>query len=138
MYGGPRFLLDINGKEIKVKAGDPLDINVPWEGYPVPTAEWIKDGATPLKADPLVKIESDAAHTQLLIPSSRRSDSGNYTINAKNDYGDATATVKVTVIDKPSPPEGPIEYPRTTKSSIQLQWKPPKDTGGTEITGKGR
>lgn len=135
MYGPPRFLLDFDGKDIKVKAGDPLDLDVPWEGYPTPTAEWIKDGSTPLKTVPTVKIESDEKHTQMLIPSSRRSDSGKYTINAKNDYGDATATCNVTVIDKPGPPEGPIEYPRITKSSVQLQWKPPKDTGNADITG---
>ena len=35
--------------------------------------------------------------------------------------------------DKPSPPEGPLEAIETTPNSISLQWKPPKDNGGSRI-----
>lgn len=35
---------------------------------------------------------------RLLIPSSKRGDSGEYTVHAKNDYGEAEAKLKVTVI----------------------------------------
>ena len=58
-----------------------------------------------------------------------------YNIKASNQYGDAQANVKVTVIDRPSEPEGPLEYPTTSKHTVTLQWKPPKDDGGTEIVG---
>lgn len=135
MFEAPKFLLDIDGKDIKIKAGEPLDINIPMVGTPTPTVEWTKDDA-PVRQIPTITITSDDDHTQLLIPSSKRGDSGKYTISAKNEYGEANATVNVTVIDKPSAPEGPLEYPRVTKTSVQLQWKPPKDAGGTDITGK--
>lgn len=36
--------------------------------------------------------------------------------------------------DTPQPPEGPLTPSNVTKSSCQLQWRPPKDDGGSDIT----
>jgi hypothetical protein len=38
------------------------------------------------------------------------------------------------ISDRPSPPEGPLEYEEITGSSVTVSWKPPKDNGGSEIT----
>jgi hypothetical protein len=35
--------------------------------------------------------------------------------------------------DKPSAPEGPLEAIETTPNAITLQWKAPKDSGGSRI-----
>jgi len=35
--------------------------------------------------------------------------------------------------DKPSAPQGPLEAVETTPNAIKLQWKPPKDDGGSKI-----
>ena len=35
--------------------------------------------------------------------------------------------------DKPSAPEGPLEAIDTRPDSITLEWKPPKDNGGSKI-----
>ena len=35
--------------------------------------------------------------------------------------------------DKPSAPQGPLEVLGTTPTAITLQWKPPKDNGGSPI-----
>jgi hypothetical protein len=37
-------------------------------------------------------------------------------------------------LDRPGPPEGPLEYEEITSSSVTLSWKPPKDNGGSDIT----
>lgn len=37
-------------------------------------------------------------------------------------------------IDVPQPPEGPLTPSEITKSSCLLQWRPPRDNGGSEIT----
>lgn len=37
------------------------------------------------------------------------------------------------VSDKPSSPEGPLEVLETTPTAITLEWKPPKDNGGSKI-----
>ena len=35
--------------------------------------------------------------------------------------------------DAPSAPQGPLEATETTPTAITLQWKPPKDDGGSKI-----
>jgi len=77
-----------------VKAGEPLDINVPMVGSPTPTVEWQKDGIAVRQTHALT-VESDDDHTRMLIPVSKRSDSGPYTIVAKNNLGEARADIKV-------------------------------------------
>ena len=37
------------------------------------------------------------------------------------------------MLDKPSAPQGPLEVLGTTPTEITLQWKPPKDNGGSPI-----
>lgn len=125
----PAFELDIDGKEIRVRVGDPLDLTIPYVGAPKPEIKWTKDG------QPLSGIETTADTTRLYIPSSRRSDGGQCKIEASNSEGRCEARVLIRVIDKPDPPEGPMTYPAATRNTITVAWKAPKDDGGSEITG---
>jgi len=43
----------LGGREIRVRAGDPLKIDVPISGAPTPTVAWQKDGK-PLEDSPRV------------------------------------------------------------------------------------
>lgn len=72
--------------------------------------------------------------TRLKVIDAKRGDSGVYTITAKNINGKDSATVNITILDVPSPPEGPLRADNVTKSNLTLKWKPPKDDGGSEIT----
>lgn len=56
-----------------------------------------------------VKVEQENYHSKLQIRGTERENSGVYTVKATNVNGQDTVTVKVTVIDKPSAPEGPLE-----------------------------
>ena len=38
-------------------------------------------------------------------------------------------------VDKPSPPQGPLEALETSPTAITVQWKPPLDDGGAKIKG---
>lgn len=38
------------------------------------------------------------------------------------------------ILDRPAPPQGPIEYEEVTAQSVTLSWKAPKDNGGSELT----
>lgn len=40
----PKFELDIDGKEIRVRSGDPIDLCIPYVGSPNPEIKWTKDG----------------------------------------------------------------------------------------------
>ncbi|MCP9266046.1 Twitchin [Dirofilaria immitis] len=129
MFQAPLFDIDINGKEFRVRAGEPLDINIPYTASPKPNISWVKNGRT------LNDVETDDSKTRLYIKESKRSDSGKCTITASNSYGDIEATIKISVLDRPGPPEGPLAYPETSRHSVTLRWRPPEDDGGSEITG---
>ncbi len=80
-----------------------------------------------------VKITNEDYNTRLRITDARRADSGEYKLVAKNINGKDTATVFVTVLDVPTPPEGPLKDSDVTKNSMVLSWRAPRDDGGSEI-----
>jgi hypothetical protein len=82
------------------------------------------------------QLESDDVHAKLHKPSAKRSDTGKYKVQLKNDSGEDECDIDVIVLDKPGVPEGPLETTETTKDSVSLQWKPPKENGGGDITGR--
>ncbi|KAE9421213.1 hypothetical protein Angca_004091, partial [Angiostrongylus cantonensis] len=128
MFEAPGFDLDIDGKEFRVKVGEPLDITIPMHGSPQPEVKWTKEGID------LPGVETTDSQTRLLIKSSRKSDNGSLKIKASNECGVAEANIKITVIDRPGAPEG-LSYDDITKHSCVLKWVPPKDDGGSEVIG---
>lgn len=45
-----------------------------------------------------------------------------------------TLLTQVLVVDRPSPPQGPMEATDITPDTCTLSWKPPLDDGGSPIT----
>ncbi|CAH1103156.1 unnamed protein product [Psylliodes chrysocephalus] len=119
--------------DLKIKVGATIEYNVPVIGEPPPTKEW-KHKEDVLFNNDRVKIVNEDYKTSIKIIDAKRSDSGPYTLTIKNSNGRDEATVKVTVLDVPTPPEGPLKADNITKSSMTLHWKPPKDNGGSEIS----
>lgn len=119
-------------KDIKIKAGTPLVIDVPYESEPEPTATW-KAGDVSLKPSDRVELKQKEGHVTLRIERSERGDSGPYTITLENGMGKDKATINVTVLDVPSEPEGPLKISDVHKTGCKLDWKPPADDGGNEI-----
>uniref|UniRef100_A0A1I8J9R7 non-specific serine/threonine protein kinase n=1 Tax=Macrostomum lignano TaxID=282301 RepID=A0A1I8J9R7_9PLAT len=117
--------------EIRVKAGDILDVKIPCEGAPKPVVSWWKDSGS-ISADAKSFEGEDVIGIE--IHSAKKSDSGHYKVSLTNTFGSAEATVKVIVMDKPDPPEGPLLVKDMRAESCKLEWKPPKNTGGCEIT----
>ncbi|GMT25440.1 hypothetical protein PFISCL1PPCAC_16735 [Pristionchus fissidentatus] len=128
MFEAPRFDMDIDGKEFRVKAGDPLEIVIPFSGSPAPTIEWKRGGVT------MNGVENTANLTRLKIEKAKKTDAGPVEIHASNQFGDLKANIKITVVDKPGPPEN-LSYPEITRRSATLAWDAPKDDGGLEIIG---
>jgi hypothetical protein len=83
-----------------------------------------------------LSLSSDENIVTITKPVAERSDSGNFEIKIKNTEGEDALPLKLVVLDKPAPCEGPLEAIDTTKSTVTLQWKPPKDDGGADISGK--
>ncbi|CAG2053028.1 unnamed protein product, partial [Timema podura] len=119
--------------DIKIRAGQNFEFDVPVIGEPAPSKEWnLKDNMV-INTD-RIKIINEDYNTKLRVIDTKRSDSGKYVLTAKNINGVDTATVNVTVLDIPQPPEGPLKPENVSKSSCSLYWRPPKDDGGSEIT----
>lgn len=131
----PKLWLDgIIGRKIKVRAGEPININIPLSGAPTPKIEWAKN-TVKIPESNRVSTETSSEHTKLTVEVSNRDDSGKYTVTAKNEYGTDSADIEVTVVDKPGMPRGPLQYTATNPDSVSLSWNPPDDDGGGDLTG---
>lgn len=119
----------VNGhKEMTVKAGETLRIVVPYQGSPKPTTNWSKVGEEILKEDSRTKFEVSPTEAALVAPNATLKDSGTYNCTLRNDFGSERVTIKVTVIDKPGQPQGPLEVSNIKADGCTLSWKPPKVT----------
>ena len=83
-------------KEIVVKKGEKIEINIPFVGTPRPDAEWARDGK-PL-SDIDTDIETKDKNSKLCIPHSERTDAGLYELTLSNEVG--TEKVPINVIVK--------------------------------------
>ncbi|ESO91796.1 hypothetical protein LOTGIDRAFT_91265, partial [Lottia gigantea] len=120
-------------KEIRVRAGEPIDLKLGIDGAPTPTVEW-KQNDQPLTPG-RVQTTSDEKQAKFHIPRSQRSDTGKYKVKVSNEMGEEEADINIVVLDKPGAPAGPLDVSDITAETCKLKWNPPEDNGGGEITG---
>ena len=85
--------------DVKIRAGTHFEFDVPVHGEPPPSKEWnVKDNI--ILPNERTKITNEDYNTRLRITDARRSDSGTYTLIAKNINGKDVAEVHVTVLGK--------------------------------------
>ncbi|KAJ8360425.1 hypothetical protein SKAU_G00169500 [Synaphobranchus kaupii] len=106
-----------------MRAGNSVRVKINYEASPLPDITWVKDGE-PLNS--WINIINTEGMSQLVIPSSKRIDSGKYTIKAKNSVGQASFDVEVRVTDEPKPP-GPIELEQIVHGKVIVSWEPSPD-----------
>ncbi|XP_075316779.1 immunoglobulin-like and fibronectin type III domain-containing protein 1 [Odontesthes bonariensis] len=106
-----------------VRSGNTVRLNINFEACPLPEISWVKDGIPVLKR---VTITNSDKGSQLLIPTSERSDSGIYTITVQNLVGQESFNVEIRVTDDPNPP-GPIELDQNIPGTVTLCWAPSPD-----------
>lgn len=116
-----------------VKAGSNLKIEIPLTGKPLPKVSLSKDGQV-LKST--MRFNSDVTTDSLIISlrESVASDAGRYDITASNSSGTTKSFVNIVVLDRPTPPVGPVEMCDVTEDSVSLKWLPPTYDGGSPIT----
>lgn len=127
--------ITVDKKQIvqKLRVGDEWTVVANFDGYPVPEIVWYREEEV---------IESTDEHTIVTISKSStivigkldRSDSGKYVVEARNSAGSASVELQLKVIDKPSRPEGPIIVKELSPEAVVIEWKPPADDGGLEIS----
>lgn len=115
----PRF--DLQGKlknQVVVRAGSALCLHLSFSASPPPVVTWFKDGVITTGREVITKSK---IHSQFLISSSQRSDSGIYRAHLKNDYGEAHYDVNVKVTDFPRPPRN-LRLVEEVPGTVTLQW----------------
>ncbi|XP_077990140.1 twitchin-like isoform X3 [Glandiceps talaboti] len=132
----PTIPLEFRNKTITVHAGEPFNINIPFDGSPVPEAIWAREDLDnqEIKPSDRMSFDNDENSVNLKCKFAERDDSGRYLLTLKNPKGTDTANIKVNVVDHPGSPEGPLEVSDVTEESAKLTWNPPKDDGGSPIT----
>ncbi|CAJ0950227.1 unnamed protein product, partial [Mesorhabditis belari] len=133
-------VLEIHGKPIFPEEGRPIEIesqenlvmNLIFKGEPEPTAEITLNGKPiPKEAKAELGILSNTIRFSKRHAS--KEDSGEYKITIKNEYGEASTTVKVTVADVPFAPSD-VSIANLSGNVVTLEWAPSND-GGAQITG---
>lgn len=116
-----------------VIAGEEFTITVPFTGNPRPKPVWLIN-AEEVFQDDRIKFDTNDVQTVFTNKCAKRTDSGSYTIQLYNTEGSDSATCRVLVVDKPTPPIGPLDVSDITPDTCTLSWKPPADDGGSPIT----
>ncbi|XP_072180959.1 twitchin-like [Diadema setosum] len=86
-----------------------------------------------LKPRRIPRVNVVGGIAELYIKEAEREDSGVYTLVAENRLGSHSISARVNVMDKPGPPQGPINIESITKNSASFSWTPPHDDGGSPI-----
>ncbi|KAG7472123.1 hypothetical protein MATL_G00105240 [Megalops atlanticus] len=117
-----------------VKAGQNASFKMPFVGREPVKVQWYKEGEE-LVDDTNVVVEKAPTHSRLLLSRCQRKDTGEIKIKLKNDFGTIEALSRLIVLDKPTPPQGPVEVVESSASCIAIKWRPPKDDGGSPVKG---
>nr|KAF6395282.1 immunoglobulin like and fibronectin type III domain containing 1 [Rousettus aegyptiacus] len=117
-----------------VKAGKPLAVKIPFQSRLPVQATWWKDGA---QVDGGrgggAQVALGDGFTRLCLPSASRKDRGQYSVTLRSKGGSVQAELTLQVIDKPQPPQGPLEVQDCGRAGVCLCWRPPRDDGGRPV-----
>ena len=119
-------------KNVTLHVGQNLKLDVKVIGETPPKTLWFL-GDVQLKTDGHHLIENTPNRTKLIINGVTRKNTGTYMLTAENPTGKDDETVNVTVLDRPSPPEGPVDVSEVQADGCKLKWKKPLDDGGEPI-----
>uniref|UniRef100_A0A8D2NTC3 Titin n=1 Tax=Zosterops lateralis melanops TaxID=1220523 RepID=A0A8D2NTC3_ZOSLA len=119
-------------KIVNVRAGGSLRLFVPIRGRPTPEVKWGKVEGDIREA---AIIDTTSSFTSLVLDNVNRFDSGKYTLTLENSSGTKSAfVINVKVLDRPGPPEGPVQVTGVTAEKCALAWGPPLHDGGSDIS----
>ncbi len=131
----PAFAFDINQykETIYLKEGQSTTIEIPFAGNPQPTAKWTFNGGS-IPTSKRFMPDTIWNFASLCIGHAEVNDSGSYDLTLENKYGKVTISIKVKVTGVPSAPIG-LNFTDVRETSVTLRWEPPKNDGGSKVTG---
>lgn len=126
--------ITINEKHISqnLRVSSQYEVTANISGFPSPKVSWYKDNIK-IETNEVYVVETTETTSKFIIKTIERHHSGKVTVKAKNTAGVAVVDLSVTVIDKPSKPEGPLLIREISDEAVELEWKPPGDDGGLDI-----
>ncbi|XP_059934989.1 immunoglobulin-like and fibronectin type III domain-containing protein 1 [Mesoplodon densirostris] len=117
-----------------VKAGKPVTMKVTFRTCLPVQATWSKDGAEVAGGDGRgAQVAVGDSSTWLCLPSASRKDCGQYSVALSSKGGSVQAKLTLQVLDKPQPPQGPLEVQDGHGAGVCLCWRPPADDGGQAL-----
>ena len=128
------FILGDGLKNLVVKKGAMIKFDINFGGEPPPEVKWDLNG-TEIKPSTKVSIDSNDKNSVIVVKNAVRADSGKMTLTLTNSSGTVSSTADVIVLDKPTPPQGPLEVENVHAEHATLKWKKPKDDGGSDLRG---
>uniref|UniRef100_A0A8B9BGS0 Titin n=1 Tax=Anser brachyrhynchus TaxID=132585 RepID=A0A8B9BGS0_9AVES len=130
----PRISMDPKYKDtIVVNAGDTFRLEADVHGKPLPAIKWYK-GDKELEETARYEIKNTDFSALIIVKDAIRVDGGQYILEASNVAGTKTVPVNVKVLDRPGPPEGPVQVTGVTAEKCSLAWAPPLHDGGSDIS----
>ncbi|XP_059799202.1 immunoglobulin-like and fibronectin type III domain-containing protein 1 [Balaenoptera ricei] len=117
-----------------VKAGKPVTMKVRFQSCLPVQATWSKDGAEVAGDNGRgAQVAVGDSFTRLCLPSAGRKDCGQYSVTLRSKGGSVQAELTLRVLDKPQPPQGPLEVQDGHGAGVCLRWRPPRDDGGQAL-----
>ncbi|XP_077429533.1 immunoglobulin-like and fibronectin type III domain-containing protein 1 [Vanacampus margaritifer] len=120
-------------KPVTVNNGKDTTFELAFVGREPMKIQWYNEGEELLE-DTRTRIEKSSTHTRLTLLKCNRKTSGEIKIKIKNEFGTTEAVTELIVLDKPTPPLGPVGIIESSANGIEFKWRPPKDNGGSPIT----
>ncbi|KAK5973290.1 hypothetical protein GCK32_013682, partial [Trichostrongylus colubriformis] len=114
----PRFIKTLTN--VQIMEGETATLDCVVVGRPEPEVIWFKEERT-VKEDERTHLMFTGDHVSLTIEHAVPSDSGLYTVRARNVHGETTAFCQLKVIQKKVPPPAPPKRPRRPLEAPSFQ-----------------
>ncbi|XP_075952955.1 immunoglobulin-like and fibronectin type III domain-containing protein 1 [Anarhichas minor] len=120
-------------KPVTVKVGKDGAFKMSFVGREPMKIQWYSEGEE-LFEDTHIRIEKSSSHSRLVLTRCQRKITGEIKIRIKNECGTIEATTQLVVLERPTPPLGPVDIIESSSTCIEFKWRTPKDNGGSPIT----
>ncbi|XP_054473736.1 immunoglobulin-like and fibronectin type III domain-containing protein 1 [Anoplopoma fimbria] len=120
-------------KPVTIKTGKDAAFKLSFVGREPMKIQWYNEGEELLE-DARTRIEKSSSDSRLVLIKCPRKITGEIKIKIKNECGTIEAITQLVVLDRPTPPLGPVDIIESSSACIDFKWRTPKDNGGSPIT----